>query len=408
MSSAERPVPRGRTTGTTGAGGALAALASIGLASCGRSPIETFDPTELRGELPIARVGEPFEATLEPDPPGRVVLPLAIREGRLAPGLALDAPELSRVRVAGVPVEPGRFEASIALRLDRPNGLEDVIVPLAVEVEQAPVDGPVRIAVGGLPDGTVGEPYEARVEVEGGRPPYALRSLDGLPPGLVLSEDGRVTGVPGRVGAFGFTVRALDADGSADQRRIALDVFARDRPRVSPRELPTGRIALPYEATLTGAGGDGGPYDWRVVGGRFPLGLSLSSPGGTAVALRGAPTEPGRWSVALELEDTSGTIGLTQVELRTVGPLRLAAVADLPEGRVGEPYALSLPVLDALPPVTARLRSGAFPPGVGLVGADEDAVRLSGAPTAAGAYRFELEVEDRLDRATRSYVVTVR
>ena len=51
-------------------------------------------------------------------------------------------------------------------------------------------------------------PVSLVVEATGGRTPYMFDIfLGALPPGLAISEDGRITGTPTVPGSFTFTVR---------------------------------------------------------------------------------------------------------------------------------------------------------------------------------------------------------
>lgn len=61
-----------------------------------------------------------------------------------------------------------------------------------------------------LNPGKVGVEYSDTVAVEKGNLSYELDYTDNLPMGLVLAEDGRITGVPEEYGTFVFTLIAID------------------------------------------------------------------------------------------------------------------------------------------------------------------------------------------------------
>ena len=77
---------------------------------------------------------------------------------------------------------------------------------------------PFRIDTYCLPDGSVGQDYDARIETSGGHGNVTLRFLDGqLPPGVGFrqqDEVGRLYGIPAREGDYQFTIEARDSSGT--------------------------------------------------------------------------------------------------------------------------------------------------------------------------------------------------
>jgi Putative Ig domain len=64
---------------------------------------------------------------------------------------------------------------------------------------------------------------------------------------------------------------------------------------------PVGTVGVPYSFTFTGAGGCGPalPYQFTVLGGSAPPGLSLAKSG----LVSGTPTQAGSWSFWVNLSD---------------------------------------------------------------------------------------------------------
>ena len=62
--------------------------------------------------------------------------------------------------------------------------------------------------------------------IVGGNTPFAIEYLAGaLPPGMSISgDDGVLSGTPTRVGSFGFTLKATDADGTVVSRDYAIRI----------------------------------------------------------------------------------------------------------------------------------------------------------------------------------------
>ncbi len=66
----------------------------------------------------------------------------------------------------------------------------------------------VTITTPVLPDGKVGEPYDFQIEADAGDRWSVVTGT--LPPGISLSAEGRLSGVPLQAGDFAFTVRIQD------------------------------------------------------------------------------------------------------------------------------------------------------------------------------------------------------
>jgi len=83
----------------------------------------------------------------------------------------------------------------------------DTLWPAAAAVV---VGGPPALAItGSLPDGVVGLAYSAQLGASGGRTPY-LWAGGRMPPGLVLHQDGSLTGTPSTAGSYTVLVSVVD------------------------------------------------------------------------------------------------------------------------------------------------------------------------------------------------------
>jgi hypothetical protein len=82
---------------------------------------------------------------------------------------------------------------------------------------------PPTIATERLPDATVAHRYDVALNAHGGVPPRRWKLMAGrLPRGLRLLANGRVVGVPRRVGTFSMTVQVTDAQQTSATRRVSL------------------------------------------------------------------------------------------------------------------------------------------------------------------------------------------
>jgi len=96
-----------------------------------------------------------------------------------------------------------------------------------------------------LPDGWVGEHYDAHIEVRGGKKPLKWRG-EGLPPGLMLAG-GHIRGIPEAAGRFVFIVEVADKEGKKDSGVFVVVVRRRQRRVEKKDEGPLG-LALGWLA----------------------------------------------------------------------------------------------------------------------------------------------------------------
>ncbi|OFW73702.1 MAG: hypothetical protein A2Y55_01550 [Actinobacteria bacterium RBG_16_68_12] len=182
---------------------------------------------------------------------------------------------------------------------------------------------------------------------------------------------------------------------------------------------PEGVVEQSYSHQFNGDGGCGPtlPYQYKVINGALPPGLSLSSSG----LVSGKPTQAGLFSFWVELSDEdppsqSWCLPKTAQREFTINVIpRLLVTDQVPgAGTVGAAYSLGLvavvksgPEATSPPssPVTWSVQSGQLPPGLAL-GADGV---LSGTPTTEGSYSFiVLAVLDPKRSDTKGHTIVVR
>lgn len=112
-----------------------------------------------------------------------------------------------------------------------------------------------------LPDGWVGEHYDARIEVRGGTKPLKW-SGEGLPPGLVLAG-GHIRGVPEVAGRFVFIVEVTDKEGKKDSGVFVMVIRRRHRAQEKKIEGPLERALwwLARHQDTEQLGGERGRWD---------------------------------------------------------------------------------------------------------------------------------------------------
>ena len=143
--------------------------------------------------------------------------PVVVTAEGLPPGLSYD--DATR-RISGTPTKTGTF----IVTLRATNGF----VPADAQVSTVDIiNPPLQVATPPplAPPLFVGAPVSIQLQATGGLPPYRWDLPAGaLPPGLTLSEDGRIAGTPTAPGTYGFTVRVRDSLTQFDSRDFQLVV----------------------------------------------------------------------------------------------------------------------------------------------------------------------------------------
>jgi hypothetical protein len=169
------------------------------------------------------------------------------------------------------------------------------------------------------------------------------------------------------------------------------------------RLCPGAVVDGSYSVTLEGSGGCGPglPYQYRVLNGSLPPGLSLSKSG----TISGRATQAGTYDFWLEISDEDPpsaswcVVPVTaEHEFRIVVSSALSITTkSLPQGAsVGQPYSAPLEAMlltSSSPPagtvpsnLSWSLASGTMPPGLAIVNG-----AISGTPTAEGSYTFVVQ-----------------
>lgn len=153
---------------------------------------------------------------------------------------------------------------------------------------------------GGCPPNqvVVGEGYNYRLQADGGTAPYLWNHLGDLPPGILLSTDGVLAGVPATAGAYNFTLSAMDRRNRTATQSCTIQVRAQSLPRITTAcPLAPGQLGQPYGAQWQATGGAGG-YQFRLTG-PLPNGLTSSTDG----ILSGTPAVVGQYTFVVEVMD---------------------------------------------------------------------------------------------------------
>jgi len=266
--------------------------------------------------------------------------------------------------------------------------------------------GQPTIAAGSPPAGATGIAYPGYsfTVASGGAPPFAWSETGALPPGLVLSSAGQLTGTPVSAGTYAFTVRVADSSTPALTGTLPVSLKI-DAVVVSPGQMPPAGVhGTPYDFTFTATGGNL-PLSWTVTAGTLPPGLMLNSGGtlsGTPAAARSTP-----FAFTVTVTDSSmPTPAANSVAYAiTISEPPRPSINNTPPptATVSSPYSFPFTATHGLAPLVWT------PPTAPMGGLtiSSDGI-LSGTPSTAGIFPITLTVKDALNQSSPATPFTVR
>jgi hypothetical protein len=174
--------------------------------------------------------------------------------------------------------------------------------------------------------------------------------------------------------------------------------------------MPQGFTGQPYSKTFNGAGGCGPglPYQYRVIAGALPPGLSLSKGG----AISGSPTQGGGYDFWVELSDQNPPTASWCVPASAQREFSITILQGLNINQnalnpkvtaTNAPYSFQLTTQGGSASQIWSVVSGALPAGITL---GSNGV-ISGTPTATGDYTFKIQVTDGSRTDAETYSLSV-
>jgi hypothetical protein len=191
--------------------------------------------------------------------------------------------------------------------------------------------------------------------------------------------------------ALALLVAAMVSCGAGGGQLQVITPKERSGPlEVTTTVLPRGTVGQPYEAQLAATGG-AKPYTWSLPFGELPPGLSLDAASGM---VKGIPSRADDYTVTVRVADS--TYVQQQTAMATleaaIEPPRLAITTEsVPNGNVGQVYAVQFEASGGDPPYTWSVTDGELPLGLSL---GPTTGLLSGTPIQEGSYSFTIQVED--------------
>lgn len=230
---------------------------------------------------------------------GESALSWSVIDGELPSGLTLsEAGTLS-----GIPEL--REGGNVDLTIELTDGFGRKVVKTFTMLLQVPL----AVEEADLVEGNVGEPYASTTLLAKGGSGVLTWTAEGLPPGLVLSPSGELSGTPTESGAFTVTVTVKDESGETAEAVLSLGIGI-PAPLIGTADVPLGTEGGAFRGTVNASGGTG-PYSWQVTDGALPAGLSLSEDG----EITGTPDAAGTFTVTATVTDAQGATADVDVEI---------------------------------------------------------------------------------------------
>ena len=249
---------------------------------------------------------------------------------------------------------------------------------------------PLLITTNSLPNGTLNGAYpeQTLTATSGGTTPYSWSLVDTnlLPPGLMVSDSGVISGTPTAVGTFSFEVEVQDADSTLNSEPKELTITIDTPLSITTTTLPDGRTGSVYPPRALSAAGGTSPYVWGLASGIFPPGLTLSGFG----VISGTPSLSGTFTFTVRVTDD---VGMTDSKSLSITVPLLITTNSLPSGTLNGAYpeqTLTATPGGTTPYLWSVVDTNLLPPGLMVFNSGV----ISGTPTAVGTFSFEVEVQD--------------
>ncbi len=199
------------------------------LCACSGGRGESDGPLLPTIDLHSTTVGVPYEVTLTAT---GGVAPLRYSVKEVPPGFSFYS---DSARLTGPATESGEFTLTVGVT--DAQGAKDSR-SYTLRVYAAPV-----VTTESLAPATAGTSYTVMLTATGGQPPLRWTLADGSLPGLYLSPEGELSGVPRGQGGYPFTVRVQDGNGVQATRQLVLEV----RGGGSDGGVPDAGVAFPLQ-----------------------------------------------------------------------------------------------------------------------------------------------------------------
>ena len=308
-------------------------------------------------------------------------LTFAVRTGELCPGVSMDATGL----MTGSPTAEGTYVFTVRAEGDSPTVFTDRTF------KQVVAAFPTWITASALPDMVAGS--AGQVQLVAQSTTFFTVSAGFLPLGVTMTPQGLLSGTPASSGTYGFTVTATSASPLFETDKT-FSVIVKTSPAwvtapVLADSVTGTAVSVQLEAT------EGATY--TIVAGQLRGGLAMSPTG----LVSGTPSLPGSFGFTVRASNATGYGVDRAFTLLVVSTPTWATPATLPDLVADQPVSLQFQAAGA----TSYQVTGTLPTGVTFTSQGV----LSGTPTAAGTFGFDVEASTASASvsSTRTFAVLV-
>lgn len=269
--------------------------------------------------LPGGEVNTPYSATLSGVNGSGSGYTWQISQGALPAGLTLAAMGTPDTTISGTPTQSGDFAFTVEIR-DDAGRVHEADFTINVIAEIFPIQITTTSTLPGpnltLPSTRLGEAYQYTLTAEEGFGQYNWVVSEGrLPAGLVLEVAGtpssRIIGLAGERGTFTATVTVYDSNNVTDSVVVELTVNGPEFPvNITTPTVPDALTCNAYVVDVVAQQGSNVDYQWSVVGGSLPPGITLDPTGTPASKLRGTVIAgtSGTFNFTVQVQDSAGDV----------------------------------------------------------------------------------------------------